>query len=69
MSRFTNRRSYGQKIRRLDRDHFRLVWVVDFYYPDSNLRHPRQFTRDTDETGAQRFSKKWRVDVPASPTP
>lgn len=44
-------------------DHFRLSWTVDFYYPDSRLRHPRSFSRDTDERGAKRFAHRWGLEI------
>lgn len=66
MSRFSNRTSYSHHIQRFAADHFRLSWVVDFYYPTSRLRHPRRFSRDTDAAGAARFGKKWRVQLPAA---
>jgi hypothetical protein len=45
-------------VRRIGPDHWRMSWVVDFYYQNSRLRHPRVFTRDTDDAGAVRFAKK-----------
>ena len=64
MSRFSNRRSYGHRIMRFSADHVRLSWTVDFYYPGSQLRFPRGFSRDTGEAGALRFAKKWKVQMP-----
>lgn len=65
----TNRRSYGHRIRQFEADHFRLFWTVDFHYPDSRLRHPRGFSRDTDKAGADRFARKWGVFMPLPEPP
>lgn len=68
MSRFGKGHSYGHRVRQIDRDCYRVSWVVDRYYPDSRLRHPRGTSRDTDETSARRFAKRWKCSFPgASP--
>lgn len=54
-------RSYAHRIRKIGNDHYRLSWTVDFKYPNSRLRHPRGFSRDTDAAGAKRFAKKWKL--------
>lgn len=54
-------KSYDHRIRKIEADHFRLSWVVDFKYPSSRLRYPRTFSRDTDEAGAKRFAKRWKL--------
>ncbi len=42
---------------------WRMGWRVDYYYPDSNLRYPRGFSRDTeDEKAARRFCKKHNIE-------
>jgi hypothetical protein len=56
-------RSYGHRARKIAHDHYRVSWTVDFHYPDSRLRHPRAFSRDTDEKGAKRFARKWKVEI------
>lgn len=61
MGRFSSSGSKGHRIRRIGRDHYRLSWTVDRYYPDSMLRWPRRCTRDTDEAGARRFAKRWSL--------
>lgn len=55
---------YGHRVRKVAYDHYRVSWTVDFYYPDSRLRHPRSFSRDTDAKGAERFAKKWKLGWP-----
>lgn len=65
MSRYRSSGSYGHWLRRMGEDWYRIGWVVDFYYPDSRLRFPRGFHRDTDLAGAQRFAKKWKLPEPA----
>lgn len=64
MSRYSKGRSYGHRVRRIGYDHYRLHWTVDRYYPDSNLRWPRGCSRDTDERGARRFTKRWGLKFP-----
>lgn len=62
MSRHRSAGSYGQRIERMGPDDFRIVWVVDFHYPTSRLRHPRYFDRWTDLAGAKRFAKRWKLE-------
>lgn len=62
MGRFRTQTSYGHSIKRLEPDWYRMGWAVDYYYPDSRLRFPRSFERDTDEVGAKRFCKKHGID-------
>lgn len=50
--------SYGHHIADLGDGCYRISWTVDFHYPNSRLRHPRAFRRDTDRKGAERFAKK-----------
>lgn len=57
------RNSYGHRVRKIAHDHYRLSWTVDFKYPSSRLRHSRGYVRDTDEKGAERFAKKWNVEI------
>lgn len=64
MSRYKRATSYGHAIERIGVDHYRLSWTIDRYYPDSRLRRPQRATRDTDEAGAQRFCKRWDIDMP-----
>jgi hypothetical protein len=61
MSRHRSSSAYSHGISKLGDDWFRISWTVDFYYPDSRLRHPRRFSRHTDLAGAKRFKKKWSV--------
>lgn len=64
MSRHRSVGSYGHWIE--DRGHgdFRLHYTVDRYYAGSRLRYPRHYVRDTDQQGAERFAKRWRVEMP-----
>lgn len=55
--------SYAHRVRQIGFDHYRLSWIVDFHYSSSRLRHPRIFTRDTDEAGAVKFSKRWGLGL------
>ena len=56
-------KSYGHRVRKIAHDHYRVSWTVDFKYSNSRLRHPRGFARDTDENGAKRFARKWKVEI------
>ena len=40
-----------------------ISWTVDYYYPDSQLRYPRRFRRDTDKKGAVRFCRKHNIKL------
>ena len=64
MSRHLGGGSYGHRVHRIGRDHFRLCWTYDRYYSGSRLRFPQGRTRDTDHDGAVRFAKKWGLEEP-----
>ena len=68
MSRHRSAGCYGQHIRHISGDDYRISWVVDFHYATSRLRHPRTFSRLTDRAGAERFAKKWGLPSPTIPT-
>jgi hypothetical protein len=55
---------YAHRWHRIARDHYRLSWSYDRYYPGSRLRHPQAMTRDTDYAGAVRFARKWEIAPP-----
>jgi hypothetical protein len=59
-----NMSSYAHKIQYIGPDHYRLHWTVDHKYSGSRLRFPRGHSRDTDEAGAKRFSKRWNRPMP-----
>lgn len=67
MSRHGINKSTDHRIKMIGPDHYRLSWVVDYYYAGSMLRYPRAFRRDTDYAGAVRFAKRWKREMPASP--
>lgn len=58
MSRWGPQKAYGFRVRRMGHDHYRMAWTVDRYYPDSTLRFPKTYERDTNTNGAARFAKK-----------
>lgn len=64
MSRYRSSGSCNHSVKRMGRDWYRMGWTVDFYYPDSRLRFPRRFNRDTDFAGAMRFAIKWDLPMP-----
>lgn len=68
MGRFGGSNSYGFSCRKYGEDWYRLSWVVDSYYSNSRLRHPKRFTRDTDLAGAKRFCKKHDLKIEFIPT-
>lgn len=57
--------SYSHKIQKAPFGGYWISWVVDFHYSGSRLRFPRSFRRYTEKEGAERFSKKWGVPMPA----
>lgn len=61
MSRYSRQTSYGHRIQHLGHGDYRLSWTVDRYYDGVRGRFPRRGTRDTDEAGAKRFAKRWRI--------
>mgnify|MGYP001593425637 FL=1 len=67
MSRYSSTGSYGHHIRRFAEDLYQLTWWVDQYYQGDRLRYPRRGKRSTDEAGARRFAKRWKLAMPARP--
>jgi hypothetical protein len=61
MSRYRSSGSDNHQVRRLGRDRYRLFWTVDRYYPGDRLRHPIQYSRDSDRAGASRFVRRWKI--------
>lgn len=59
--------SYGQYIRHLGHDWYKIGWTVDYRYPTSRLRFPRGFERNTDEAGAKRFARRHGLELPVNP--
>jgi hypothetical protein len=68
MSRFRSSDAYGQRVKRWGQ-YYEISWVVDYYYRGSRLRYPRGFSRETDKKGAERFCKKWHIDMPKEAPP
>jgi hypothetical protein len=64
MGRFSKSHAHGFSLKRMGPDHWRMFWTVDFYYPTSRLRHPRGFSRDTNDAGALRFAKMHGLAAP-----
>lgn len=65
MSRYSAGRSYNHRCTADEyRGDYLISWVVDYYYPSSRLRYPRGFRRWTDRKGAERFCKKWGINMP-----
>lgn len=54
--------AYGHDVRQIAHDHYRMSWTIDRKYEGSRLRYPTTFSRDTDERGAKRFAKRWKLD-------
>ena len=53
---------YGHRIYRLGENDYRISWTYDTKY--ARLRYPRRVSRDTDRKGAERFAKRWNVEMP-----
>lgn len=64
MGKITGRSAYGHHIQRIGIDHYRIFWTFDTKIQGSRLRYPRTLSRDTDEKGALKFSKKWDCRIP-----
>lgn len=41
--------------------YYQLSWIVDRKYRGRRLRFPHGQTRDTDERGARRFARRWKI--------
>lgn len=54
--------SRNHHIQRMGEDFYRLSWSV--YSKYGRMLYPRQYRRDTDRAGAERFAKKWGVKMP-----
>ena len=66
MGRYTPNPSYDHKIQqdRWDSESFQISWCCDRYISGSRLRFPTAYRRWTDRAGAERFAKKWGVEMP-----
>jgi hypothetical protein len=69
MSRHNNPSSRGHRVKFVPDwgGYYFLSWTVDRYYPGSRLRHPSSHTRETDRKGAERFAKKWKIEIENDP--
>ena len=56
--RYGDGKAYNFTCKKLNEFIFEINWTVDYYLLDSRVRHPRKFTKFTDEKGALRFCKK-----------
>lgn len=56
-----SKRSGGESCLPTGYGHYRISWVMDYYYADTRYRTPRVFHRITDEKGARRFCRKWGI--------
>lgn len=61
MSRYSSGSSYRHTIQKFGDEDFLISWTVDYYYSSSRLRFPRRFGHVTDEKGARRFAKRWKL--------
>ena len=59
--------STGHKIRRDGYDSYTLSWSTRHKVFGSRLLFWRTFQRETDKKGAERFAKKWNVEMPPEP--
>jgi len=65
MGRYSTNPSYAHRITRIGVDDFTLFWTCDRYRQGSRLRFPMLSSRLTDKRGAERFAKKWKLEIPA----
>lgn len=56
--------SYSHKIVYERPDEYVLIWRTDHKSGGSRLRWPRVHQRDTNKKGAERFAKKWGIQMP-----
>ena len=55
------------RIQRFGPDEFVISWAFDQCYRNSRQRFSNGSRRDTDRAGAERFAKKWGIQMPADP--
>ena len=63
MGRWGGGGSYGHRAAEKAGGDYELSWVVDRYVRGSRLRFPTVYRRWTDRAGAERFAKKWGVEI------
>ena len=56
--------SYGHDAKQWGFDDFTISWIVDKHYSGSRLRFPQHQRRVTDRKGAERFCKRWEIEMP-----
>lgn len=67
MGRISNSGSYNHRIFYIAPDDYEICWTVDFKYSGSRLRFPQGRRRSTTKKGAERFAKKWNIEMPQPP--
>lgn len=63
-----NSGGYAHRIAYLGHDCYQISWGYDLKFIGSRLRYPKRMVRDTDKAGAERFAKKWQLQMPEETT-
>lgn len=63
MRRYNSSGSTNHRCVQMANNWYRISWTVDFYYSGQRCRFPRRFERDTGRKGAERFAKKWDIEI------
>lgn len=64
MGRYEPSRSRSHHCECLGRDEYFISWEYDRYYTGSRLRFPTRIRRYTNEKGARKFCKRWKIEFP-----
>lgn len=56
--------STGHKIEEIGAGRYRLSWVVPRWLDGGGRLPPLRYSRETDRSGAERFSRKWGIPGP-----
>ncbi len=43
--------------------YYRAFWTVDRCVKNSRLRFPTSYSKDMDKEGAEKFAKKWNIEI------
>lgn len=63
MGRHSGGSGYGHHARKITPDTWEISWMYDRYYTGCRLRYPQTMSRITNKAGAERFAKKWCLNL------